>query len=328
MMGRLKYLSLMLCLAISSCTEITTEVDGKDYYKNDQLAIVGYLSNFGAVVNVQKTQSPLNSEKDSTAVPNATVELLSADNDAVVVILEKRDAYNYVSPDHFLPEKEKEYYIKVTSPGFSTVFSGPQKVMDVHKIDWVELNFNETKFWVEDTTVYTLFGKPRQFRLSLYINNPNSVITNVTSNFLFRYNSDLYEYTNGEYVLYNMPHFFFNLGMGGGIPPEIPTYFSYQYFFKDQIITDETISYNGKAWKVIDRVENVIVQSVQYSADFNEFFDKVKEYLENRTDPFSIMAEKIPSNMSNKIGFFGSLSITEEEIALPDTKKDSIVFVF
>ncbi|HNW52261.1 MAG TPA: hypothetical protein PKH79_14360, partial [Prolixibacteraceae bacterium] len=96
----------------------------------------------------------------------------------------------------------------------------------------------------------------------------------------------------------------------------------------DQIKTSETVEYKGTTYQVIERIESVIIQSVLFSSDFINYFEKVNEYLENRTDPFSIMAEKIPSNLSNRIGFFGSLAITEKEIVLPTIKNGSVVIDF
>jgi hypothetical protein len=310
-----------------SCSEIITEVDGEDYFENDQLAIVGYLSNFGAVVNVQKTQSPLNKTDIATPVNGEIVELISSDKEEVIALM-KIDDYNFVTPDSFIPKKEKEYFIKVFSSDFKEVISSPQKVLSMPSFKLIELKIQEENRWAEDPTVFRLFGQPRRVDVTYYIDNRDSAITNNLSKMLFRYKSELYEYSGGNFARYSFPHFFMNLGVGVNHLLEIPSLFSYKFLFFDQIKTDDTIDYNGTNWQVIDRVESVIVQSVLFSSDFVVFFESVNEYLEKRSDPFSIMAEKLPSNLSNNIGYFGSICIAEKEIAIPNTKNDLIVIEF
>lgn len=321
-------LTILFLKLLYSCAEITTEISGKDYYEKDQLAVVGYLSNFGAVVNLQKTRSPLGESSTSTSVSDAVVELLDADNDNVVATFNKYDDFNYATPESFLPENGKSYYIKVLAPNFSTLTSTPQQIISMPSIDAAELLISESVFSGVDTTVYLLFGKPRTVWLTYYINNADSAITNNFSKLLFRYKTELFDYTSGNYIKHSTPHFFFNLGSGVNHFTNVPNVFSMSHWFFDQIKTDDTIVYNGQPWQVIDRVESVIIQSVLFSSDFVVFFEGVNDYLENRTDPFSIMSEKIPSNMSNEIGFFGSVFIDEEEIVLPEEMKDTIVVDF
>lgn len=319
----------ILCLGfLYSCDEITTEISGKDYYKNDQLAVVGYLSNFGAVVNLQKTCSPLGESSSSTSVADAIVELLDADNDNVVTKFNKYDDFNYATPESFLPENGKSYYIKVLAPNFSTLTSAPQQIISMPGIDMAELLINEVTMANQDSTISKLFGKPRGIMLTYYINNSDSVISNNFSKLLFRYKTELYNYSSGNYTKHTMPHFFFNLGSGVHRFSELDEVFSMKHYFYDQLKTNETIEYNGTNYQVLDRVESVIIQSVLFSSDFVVFFEGVNEYLENRTDPFSIMSEKIPSNMSNEIGFWGSVFIDEAEIVLPEKMKDTIVVEF
>lgn len=75
-------------------------------------------------------------------------------------------------------------------------------------------------------------------------------------------------------------------------------------------------------------MDEIVVQSVVFSSNFVDFFECVNEYLELRSDPFSIMAEQIPSNMSNNIGYFGSVFIDEKVVRLPDIPIDTITFYF
>jgi hypothetical protein len=328
MMRRILFISFMLCLTgLFSCIETITEVDGKDYYENDQLAIVGYLSNFGAVVNVQKTQSPLTENKIAIPVADAIVELISSDKEDVIMLV-KADDYTFVTPVSFIPKKEKEYFIKVFSSGFKEVISSPQKVLSMPPFKLIELIIKEENRWAEDPTPFRLFGQPRRVDVTYYIDNNDSAITNNLSKMLFRYKSELYEYSSGNFNRYTYPHFFLNIGVGVNHLLEIPQLFSYKLLFFDQIKTNETIDYKGTNWQVIDRVESVIIQSGLFSPDFVRFFESVNEYLEERSDPFSIMAEKLPSNMSNQIGYFGSICITEEEIPLPKSKNTTIVIEF
>lgn len=51
---------------------------------------------------------------------------------------------------------------------------------------------------------------------------------------------------------------------------------------------------------------------------FIDFFEGDRKYQEGRREVFSIFAEKLPCNMSNGIGYFGSAFIYENELDVPD----------
>lgn len=331
MRNSLVLLVVFMCNSfLNSCTEIRTEVfDGKEFYEGDQLAVVGYLSNKGVVVNVQKTQSALNADTKYSIVEHAKVKLLTSDDNDFGIELQQHDSYNFVSPEGFIPEKNMAYNIEVTAPGLVTVISEPQKVMSGKLITSVKLEIQEWNSRVEDTIVYTLFGKPRSVWCSYFIDNTDNTILNNFSRFLFVWNNELYEFKGiGDFQRYKMPPYFFNLEIGIQNYIDIPKIVSGRKYFYDQIYTNDTITYNGVAWQVIDRIEEIVVQSVVFSADFVNFFERVNEYLELRSDPFSIMAEQIPSNMSNNIGYMGNVFIDEKVVSLPDTPKDTITLHF
>jgi len=311
---------------ITGCNTITTEVISDDvYYSNDEIAVVGYLSNMGVVVNVQKTRSPLYSGEDSCIVANAEVELFTADNE-LAVILQKLDDYNFVTPKTFRAVIDKEYYIQVSAPGFSKVTSLPQKVKVLPEIDSVSLIIEEKNFWLEDPTVYQLFGQPRSIWLSYYIGNEGHEIQNSLSRLIYGYRSKKYQYESGKYKVYTQPDFFINLGSGVSQFTSVPDVINQKFYFYDQITTDSTIVHKDSIWNVIDRIEKVKIQSFSFSSDMVSFFESVNEYLENRSDPFSIMAKKIPSNMSNGIGYFGSAFIAEKELIIPEVKNGTILY--
>ncbi|MCF8360872.1 MAG: hypothetical protein K9H26_19125 [Prolixibacteraceae bacterium] len=315
-------------LLFPSCEMIVTEVEGEDCYQGDQLAIIGYLSNYGAVVSVQKTTSPIGDNANAAFLNDAKVELLISPEDTVVSKLEKINDHIFVTPEWFIPDCKNEYFIKVSASGLETVTSFSQKPFISSTIDVVRMEINEKNYHVDDYTVYTLFGRPRSFWLTYYMENSDREIKNNRSNLLFRYKGGLYEYTDRVFQPYTMPHFYMDLGVGTGHFLEIPKVVSGSSYFLDQITTSETIEYNDSTWQVIDRVDSVLVQSIVYSSDFINFFEKMNEYLENRTDPFSIMADKLPSNMSNNIGYFGGMFISEREIALPPNKNATINYEY
>ncbi|HKM93184.1 MAG TPA: DUF4249 family protein [Prolixibacteraceae bacterium] len=324
-------LAVFLCLSlIDSCTETIIEVvDGKEFYEGDQLAVVGYLSNMGVVVNVQKTQSALNADTKYSIVNNVKVKLLTSDDNILAVELEQLDDYNYVSPEGFIPEKDRAYKIEVSAPDLEPVFSEQQTVMSGKLISSVTLEIQEWNFHVEDTTVYTLFGKPRSVYCSYFIENTDNTILNNHSRFLFGWNNKLYEFKGkDDFQQCKLPCFFFNLEMGVNNFIDIPEIVSGKKYFYDQVETNDTIIYNGVAWPVIDRIDEIVIQSMVFSPDFINFFESVNEYLELRSDPFSIMAEQIPSNMSNDVGYWGNVFIDEKIVSLPDSPNETITIHF
>lgn len=321
---------VLLCFGfLNSCSETRTEVfDGKEYYEGDQLAVMGYLSNKGVVVHVQKTQSALSADTSYSIVEDVQVKLLTFNNDFVIE-LQQIDQFNFVSPDDFTPEKDHAYHIEVSAPGLEAVISEAQTVMSGKQINLVKLEIEERNFHVEDTTVYTLFGRPRAVWCSYFINNSDHSILNNLSRFLFRWNNELYEFKRmGDFQRYEWPPYFFNLEMGTQNYIDIPEIVSGRKYFYDQLFTQDSIDYNGTKWQVIDRIDEIVVQSVVFSADFIHFFEQVNEYLEQRSDPFSIMAEQIPSNMSNNIGYWGNVFIDEKIVTLPATPNDTITYYF
>jgi hypothetical protein len=307
---------------------IVTEAEGEDCYQGDQLAVIGYLSNYGAVVSVQKTTTPIGDNANAAFLNDAKVELLTSPGNTVVSKLEKKNDHIFITPEWFKADSSLEYFIKVSASGLETVTSFPQKPFISSTIDVITMEIEEKNYRVDDYTVYILFGRPRSFWLTYYIENSAREIKNNRSNILFRYKGGLYEYTDRVFQPYTMPHFYIDLGVGTGHFLEIPKVVTGSFYFSDQVTTNETIEYNDSTWQVIDRVDSVLVQSIVYSPDFINFFEKMNEYLENRTDPFSILADKLPSNMSNNIGYFGGMFISEREIALPPNKHATINYEF
>ncbi|MGF7141409.1 hypothetical protein [Roseimarinus sediminis] len=331
MRNQLVLMLVLLCFGfLNSCSETRTEVfDGKEYYEGDQLAVVGYLSNKGVVVHVQKTQSALTADTSYSIVEDVQVKLLTSDGHVESVEFRQLDRYNFVSAESFIPEKNCAYKIEVSAPGLETVISEAQTVMSGKQINSVKLEIEERNFHVEDTTVYTLFGRPRAVWCSYFINNSDHSILNNLSRFLFRWNNELYEFKRmGDFQRYEWPPYFFNLEMGTQNYIDIPEIVSGRKYFYDQLSTQDSIDYNGIKWQVIDRIDEIVVQSVVFSADFVHFFEQVNEYLEQRSDPFSIMAEQIPSNMSNNIGYWGNVFIDEKVVNLPATPNDTITYHF
>jgi len=327
-MKTIPYLAILWMLLCCSCNEITTEISGDDYYDGDQLAVIGYLSKYSVVVNVQKTQPVLSDSSNSTTVHAAKVELLKSGSDAVIATLEKFDDYNYVTPGTFIPDTTATYYIRVSAPGFKEVCSEGRRLLSKPSFSNIKVDIEEQNYWVKDTTVYHLFGRPRSIAITYAINTLHEKFDNNTVRILLLYQSKLFESLNANnYTTLSFPHFLYRPGDGVSRildqPSEI-TGFRYCY---DQILTDQTLVYKDSIWQVIDRIEGVLIQSIVFSSDMLEFFICVDEYLENRTDPFSIMAQKLPSNMSNGIGFFGSVSINEKTINLP-TSKDTTIIVY
>ena len=138
---------MALVFIYTGCDTITTEVFAKnDYYTKDELAAVGYLSNKGAVVNIQETIDPLNTGNTSEKVENAIVELYTVNN-KLATTFTKIDNYNYITPVGFIPSSNELYYLSISSPRFETITSAPVSVLDYTEIDLVKLAINKTNYW-------------------------------------------------------------------------------------------------------------------------------------------------------------------------------------
>lgn len=325
-MKTIPYLVILWLLLCCSCNEITTEISGDDYYSGDQLAVVGYLSQYGVVASVQKTRPVLSDSVYSGIVSEAVVELLKTGSDELVVPLQKIDDYNYITPATFIPDTLSAYYIRVSAPGFEEVCSEGQRLLSKPSFSSITVEIEEQNFWVEDTTVYYLFGRPRSVALTYTIPTLHEEFNNNTVRILLSYQSKFFERVDlTNFSPFSFPHYFYRLGDGVNRVMDQPSVLSGFRFSSDQIMTDQTLQYNDSTWPVIGRIDGVLIQSFVFSTDILNFLIGVDEYLENRTDPFSIMAEKLPSNMSNGIGFFGSVSINEKLISLPASKDTTFV---
>lgn len=317
---------LLLCLCVS-CDIISTEiVSDADYYTSDELAVIGYLSNYGAIVSIQKTVSPL-SDDDGETVDDAVVKLYS-DDGTLAITLNAIDEYLFTTPDNFIPVEGNSYYISVTSAEFGEVTSASQQVMQLNDINCVEMQVETTNYWTEDSTDYVLFGKPRWIKVTYYIDNLLSTITNNINRLLYHYKGNNYTYCSNTYSAYSFPSFYINMGTGVSRFITIPDTVSGYTYFYDQITTDSTIIYNGTTRNVIDRIDSVTVQSFTFSSGMINFFEEVNEYSENRYEFLAAIPNDIPSNMSNNVGFFGAVYLTEKTLPMPEYQKGNFTFLY
>lgn len=325
-MKRIQLLALFLVIVFSACNEMATEiVSGDDYYAGDELAVMGYLSNKGAVVNLQKTQAPLADSLVPGIVPNALVQLKRSGSDEVVATFKKMDDYNYITPSDFVPETDQTYSISVSAPGFESVHSGGQKVHHSLPIQNLNVEVEEVNYWKADTTEYYLFGRPRSIKVQCSVLNPNQKINNKTFRVISYKGTDAFYNGQGNRIDQTWaPSFFFNLNSGINRYVLVPLEFQNLIYMQDQIKTNRSVAYNNASWVVLERIDRILVQALTFSPDMMEFLIAVTDYLENRSNPFSISAQKLPSNMSNGVGYFGSMSIAEEWVEIPPCLRDSI----
>lgn len=235
---------------------------------------------------------------------------------------------NYVTPSDFIPAKGQLYYISILTDEFGLICSESQPIMDMPDIARIKLEIYALNYSNADTTLIRLFGKPRAIQPSFYVYNNQLKITNIVERYLWYYKSNLYTYTDRDFIEFLRPSFFINLndGVNNLISP-LDTIYRHTYIL-DQITSDSTIVYNDATLNVIDRIDSMLVQSFTFSADMINFFSCVNEYLENRMEPFSVLTTFIPSNISNGVGFWGSVYISERKIKIPDTKKGNFNYEF
>jgi hypothetical protein len=322
MKKRLNIVSFFILLVLSSCQEMSTEIVGVETTSEPEIGVIGYVSNRGVVAHVQKTQPPVSDNDAEKAIDDVSAGLYNQD-DELLTTLQKHDALNYLSPDGFKPQYGEAYYLKISAPGFETITTGMQELLDLPGISKIEMEIESPNYLVEDSALYNLFGNPRRIKVDYYIDNSNNEITNYDDRRLYHYKGELYNYDQikRKYTRFYEPLFFVNIGMGASAFLEEKPMISGFIRVKDHIYTDETISYEGETYQVIDRIDSLIIQTIHYSDDFVTFFDAVDDYMEKRYEPVSMVAEKMPSNVSNGVGFFGSVYISQREVAIPDVKE-------
>jgi hypothetical protein len=314
----------LLCLIISACVEIDSEIAMNAAYSGDKLAVIGYLCNKGVVVNLQKTLPVEHNGTESAIVDNANVTLHISDEPTFLVGLYSNDNLNYFTPNDFTPERGKCYYISVSSPGFDEIRSTSQSMMDELKVDTVEIGITILNNWMEDTTKFALFGKPRTADLEMKIEDNRLSVTNEAFRYFTWFKSCLLKYSGGKGEKSLNPTFYYELGLGGYSLREPSSEISCFYHVDDQVETGDSIDYKNKRWPVVERIDSVLLQFRYLSPDFIEYLQNINYYMENRTSPFSALVNKAPSNMSNGIGFFGNAYIVESVVRIPPYPHDSI----
>jgi hypothetical protein len=312
---------ILVLLILASCQEMSTEIVGVETTTDPEIGVIGYISNRGVVAHVQKTQPPVSDDDAEKAIDDVSAKLYNQ-NDEMVTTLQKHDALNYLSPDGFEPQYGEAYYLKISAPGFETITTGMQELLDLPGVSKIEMEIESPNYLIEDSTLYNLFGNPRRIKVDYFIDNSNNEITNYEYRRLYRYKGELYNYDQikRKYTRFYEPLFFVNIGMGVSAFLEEKPLISGFIHVKDHIYTDKTINYEGETYQVIDRIDSLLIQTIHYSDDFVSFFEAVNDYMEKRYEPVSMVAERMPCNVSNGIGFFGSVYISQREIGIPDVK--------
>lgn len=184
-------LFLTLLLVAFSCNEITSEIlDIEDCKIGNQIALLGYLSNYGVVVSIQKASSALDTTR-ATAIAEASVYLFNS-ADSMVCELTGIDEFLYVTNEDFIPQAG-EYYVTVSAQGFPEIRSGKQALMEFKGINDVTMNIKQGHRELGiDTLQYTLFGYPRNIELTFRIDNSDLKIDRGNTRLLFGYNNKVY----------------------------------------------------------------------------------------------------------------------------------------
>lgn len=326
MKNKRQYFILVLVLILAGCDVYTSQIiDATDYYEKDQLVVLGYLSNKGAVVNLKRTVSPLGNPNNVKSVGDVSVQLFTSTN-KLAAELSLFESDTYVTDPSFIPDSALAYYVKIQSDEFGEITSTSQVISNKHKISVVELQIEEKNYWVEDTTIYYLFGRPRQIWASYGIDNSAGELTNNVSRFLFEYDAHLYTYGEKNFEKFNQPTGFMRLKTGVKTFVEEKDTIGDNFRFFDQISTETTLEYGDSVYHVIDRIDGLLVQSFVFSDSLVMFFEAVNEYMEGRYDPFSIVAEPVPCNIDNGAGYFGSVIIAERKVKIPEIKEGRFIY--
>ncbi len=310
-------LATMVLIMLSSCIETSRTIDGKDYYEGDQLAVVGYLSNKGAVVSLQSTISPLDKNIKPRKVEGAEVVLKQEGNPGFFVLMEPFNELNYITPETFMPEMGESYYVEVSAPGFDAVSSKSQKVVEDIKISGVNISYRKSTYWIDDAeTYYELFGQPRRFEFDPLYSVDN--IRNTPGVFTFMN----YVIDGRQYSTY-------------GNPIEIPAYYysccdesgnhGFMKPFIDHFETEDNFIHNQKEWNEIKNIDGILLIVMTESDDYIDFYASNSEYYNNSSSPFAITARPTLSNMSNNIGYWGYVYVDEMYIELPPGEEGSFV---
>ncbi len=313
-------LSLINIFLLSSCIELEKEITISTTYKGNEIVVVGYLSNDGALASIQQTMPSDDSNSEPIIIKGANVGLYSAQENKLIQKLHTTDSIMYFTPEQFKPKENTPYFIKVSAPGFETVTSAPQKVSNALKFDTVKVSITDNKHWKNDDAYEELFGKNRNIDVeySFHTTTPYASV-NVLE--LGYYNNEYYEdynyYWKKKYVkkLYEI-----ELSYYGTLNP-ISKRFNFDNN-NDHIETKDSITYNDLKYPVFDRIDGIYLRGYYLSEDLSTFITETTMYMENRTSPFSALAGIIESNMSNNIGYFGTMTAKDTLITLPPHPDD------
>lgn len=311
------FIAFLFALLAYACVDIESEISMNAAYPGDRLAVIAYLSNKGVVVNVQKTVPVENSPSQESKVQNAQVYLYSDDDPDLKIKLYQADDFNFFSEQDFQPQPGNSYYIVVAAEGFEEVRSSSQVVMNESVIESVTVDISTSYYLTADTTCFFLFGWPRSIYITMNVENSNFLIANRKLEYFVWSGNKRYELNEGKMRQCFYPQYYCRLGMGdfSFCTPVNPI--SSILWIDDQLETGDSIFYESKKYPVLQRADSITLQFITASSDFIEYFQKTNYYMENRISPFSSLSEKIPSNLSNGIGYFGNISISERVVILP-----------
>lgn len=157
---------LVVCLFANSC-QIDKEFEYNDKFPKSTLVIYAFLNEKGIKVEVRKTVPPLDIYS-SDSVPNAKISLY--ETGVYLFDLQKVDLYNYISPETFTTQRNKEYYITASAEGFKQVQSDAQKLPDKVLID--NLKYKLYAGEANDYTItYIRFTDPTNDNNAYYVSS-------------------------------------------------------------------------------------------------------------------------------------------------------------
>jgi hypothetical protein len=251
------------------------------------------------------------------------VKLIS-ENNVQNVTLYTKDGYLFATPDNFKPDSIIRYSLEVVADGFDKISSENIKIKKEVSLDKIKVNVSTHTYTNVDTVLVSLIGTSRSITVKSELYKRDNVIKNFSTNTLEYFNDQ------GSALDENRPpnnrNFYFEIGLGGSTKATEDTIRCID-FCSGQVQTGETFIYEGVEYEKTREIDGIYIQAITYSDSLANFFNAAIAYAENRSEAFMITAEKIPSNMSNGIGYFGAVAMNITKVEIPKNVKDTTIVI-
>jgi hypothetical protein len=293
--------SLGCLFLVAACTldgDITTEVKGYEADDPMQLALVGYMSNEGVLVEISKALAPFGADSQPLAVPGVKATIFKANQSEPDVELTTTDGLLFYSPPSYRMVSGVNYHIRVTAPSYPTVTSTPQPLPAPFDFDSIVVDKRRRYFYNSDpdSILEYIYGPQFYYDFDIYHSMPDSSSADGGISHTYYSNGERYRKNfhvsklTTESDLQGMGYLF---------------HFDYSHLSTGNWfnISGKTIEYEGKIYPFRQHIDSVRFYAFSFDKWVEEFLNDQSKYNYSNEPYFSIV-RKTPSNLSNGMGVF------------------------